>query len=114
VPGGILFPELCAAEFKRRIVKKLMRKVTQFAVEIMIKLKQPDEVILASHGDCGAAKAIGFDTQAVQNAHLLWARRLRIQFPHITIRVLHEEHSVCGTEHHGHTVVADPDEQMAA
>ena len=60
------------------------------------KTKSPDEIILASHSDCGAAIALGFEHDTVKARHVTLGNRLRKRFPHITITVLHEEHTESG------------------
>lgn len=96
LPGGILFPELCESEARRRLVGTMVRRVVMFAIDVMIKLKSPDEIILASHSDCGAAIALGFEHETVKARHVTLGNRLRKRFPHITITVLHEEHTESG------------------
>lgn len=106
LPGGILFPDLCAQQFenkfKRAVVSKLLRRVQLFAIEVMITLKSPETIYLMSHNHCGAAKAIGVTDEEMKRAHVAYAELLRKRFPHIAVVVLHDRHSECGEYHDGH------------
>jgi hypothetical protein len=104
LPGGILFPELCA-KHQGWLLRSLIKGVVMFAIEIMVKLKQPDEIILASHDDCGAAMDIGLDTEQVKRKHRTLGERLKEKFPDIKICVLHEKHCESGEHHYGHEPV---------
>jgi hypothetical protein len=104
LPGGILFPELCS-NHEGHILKPLIREIMMFAINIMIKLKSPDEIVLASHDDCGAAIDIGLDVDDVKNKHKSLGEKLRKQFPLIKVRVLHEKLSSCEGHPNGHELV---------
>jgi carbonic anhydrase len=104
LPGGILFPQLCA-KHEGRLLKKILQEVFMFAIEIMVKLKKPDEIILASHDDCGAAADIDLDTEQVKRKHRALGERLKDKFPNIKVRVLHEKHCESGENHYGHEIV---------
>jgi hypothetical protein len=101
LPGGILFPELCAKN-EAQLMRPLVEMVVMFAITTMIRLKKPDEVILASHDDCGAATDIGLDTTKVKRKHASLGTKLRKKFPNTTITVLHEKHCESGENHYGH------------
>ncbi len=106
LPGGILFPDLCAQQFQNRwkkaVVSKLLRRAQMFAVEVMVTLKNPDAIYVMSHNDCGAAQAIGFSDLEVKRLHADFGKLLQIKFPHIPVHVIHDLHSDCGEHHHGH------------
>lgn len=104
LPGGILFAELCA-KHEGRLMRVLLEGAFMFAIEIMMKLKSPDEIILASHHDCGAASDIGLDTDQVKRKHASLGTKLRKKFPNITVTVLHEAHSEDGDGEHEHEPV---------
>lgn len=109
LPGGILFADLCAQHVpkRRRVVSKLLQMAIRHAVTVMVSLKNPEEIILIAHTHCGAAEALALDTNANIERHAAWAAKLRTQFPHITVSVRFERHSVCGTEHHGHEAITE-------
>lgn len=111
LPGGILFPELCAAHFHRKVVVKLLRKVMLFAIQKLIDLKNPDEIILMAHDPCGTASILEMDRNQVFSAHLAWQKTLQKQYPHLPVRVMFEEHSACGTSRQPHFYI-DTDEAL--
>lgn len=106
LPGGILFPDLCAQQFsskwKQAVVSKLLRRVQMFAIEVMVNLKSPDKIYLMSHNHCGAAEAIGVSDLGVRSAHKKFGEALQKRFPHIPVVVIHDKHSECGEYHDGH------------
>jgi len=104
LPGGILFPELCS-KHEGVLLRPLIKSIVGFAIRIMIRLKQPDEIILASHDDCGAAADVGLDTEQVKRKHRSLGERLKAEFPHIKVSVLHEKHCESGEHHYGHEPV---------
>lgn len=65
-------------------------------IETMIGLKKPKKVIVASHADCGAAKALGYCHDDVLAIHEDWGRRIREFYPEAEVEVLHENHTDCG------------------
>ena len=73
-----------------------------YAVEVMIEIKTPEEVILMAHTHCAAAGVIGLCDADVKNTYLEWGLRLQKLFPYIQVRVLYERHSECGEHHFGH------------
>lgn len=108
LPGGILFPDLCAQQFtgtRRFVVSKLLRRVLLYAIDVMVPLKSPDEIILMSHTPCGAAEAINFSDDEMKAAYIEWGKLLQRRFPSIPVRVIHERHSACGEHHDGHEVL---------
>ncbi len=105
LPGGILFADLCGQHFKRRVVDKLVRRAILYAVEVMVGLKKPDQVLVVAHSPCGAAEQLGLSEGAVIAAHRAWATRLKLRYPHLTVEVMIERHSDCGEHHHGHEVI---------
>ncbi len=111
LPGGILFPDLCAQQFdqkwKRSAVSKLLRRVLLYAIDVMVELKTPEEIILMSHTPCGASTALGLPEWKVKETYIAWGNRLKKRFPHIHIRVLHECHSECGEHHDGHELLLE-------
>lgn len=104
LPGGILFPELCA-KHEGRLLKVLLEGAFMFAIKIMVQLKKPDEIIIASHDNCGAAIDIGLTDEQIKRKHASLGSKLRGWFPNIQVKVLHEKHSDCGEHHHGHEPV---------
>jgi hypothetical protein len=114
LPGGILFPDLCAQQFKKTVVSKLLRRavcgilrrVMVYAIDIMVNLKAPDEIILMAHTPCGAAQVINLSEEAVKTKHLEWQNRLQKRFPTIPVIVLFEKHSECGEHHEGYEHIA--------
>ncbi len=110
LPGGILFPDLCAQhlftnKWKQAVVSKLLRRVQLFAIDMMVKLKSPDKIYVMSHNHCGAAEAIGVSNTEVKRVHLEFGNELRQRFPHIPVVVLHDPHSECGEYHNGHELL---------
>jgi hypothetical protein len=106
LPGGILFPSLCAEHFERNVVAKLLRIAMHFAIKTMVRLKNPDEIILMAHDPCGAALAMKLSPERSVAVHLEWMDILRNQFPTLTITLLHEEHCAVGDWRHPHKVIA--------
>ncbi len=106
LPGGILFPDLCAQQFshplKRAVVSKLLRRAQLFAIDVMVNLKAPETIYIMSHCNCGAAEAIGVTDAEVKVRHAAFAAELRTRFPHIPVVALHERHSICGEHHDGY------------
>lgn len=118
LPGGILFPDLCAQQFqnkwKQAVVSKLLRRAQMFAIEVMINLKSPEKVYVMSHNYCGAAEAIGVCDAKAREAHASFAKELQRRFPHIPVVALHDLHSESGEYHHGHDVLFEVEEAKAA
>jgi carbonic anhydrase len=82
--------------------------LTQLLLEdimTMVALKQPVEIVIASHSDCGAAAAVGLSEEQVQYAHISWGDKIEELFPDIKVTVLHEDHSSCGEYHYGHSAL---------
>ncbi|MFM2423954.1 MAG: hypothetical protein RLZZ70_343 [Candidatus Parcubacteria bacterium] len=96
LPGGILFPSLCAQQFKRKVVTKLLRIALDFAIKTMVKLKDPDEIVLMAHDPCGAAFALQLSHEHIVQVHTEWETKLREAFPNIKILLMHEEHCAAG------------------
>jgi hypothetical protein len=110
LPGGVLFPDLCAMHFftgthQQKVASKLLRRVLMYAIRVTIDLKSPSEIILMSHTLCGAAGVLGLSEEDVKNAYIEWGESLKKHFPHIPVRVLHERHSECGEHHQGHELL---------
>jgi hypothetical protein len=118
LPGGILFPDLCAQQFKNRwkraVVSKLLRRVQMFAIEVMVNLKSPKKIYVMSHNHCGAAEAIGVSDAQARRAHKEFAQELQNRFPHIPVIALHDLHSECGEYHNGHDVLFETVETAEA
>lgn len=135
LPGGVLFPDLCAhsltvceqtfemsedpmeIEIKNKIKSLIPITTTEsafligeiillFAFQVMQRLKEPKEIILGYHTHCGAAEAIGLTEEQVLIKMLDWQKRLTAMFPGIKIRILKEAYSICGESHFGHTELA--------
>lgn len=106
LPGGILFPDLCAQQFqnpwKKAVVSKLLRRAQLYAIDVMVELKSPETIYIMSHCNCGAAEAIGFGDEVVKARHAAFAEELRKRFPSIPVVALHERHSACGEYHDGY------------
>ncbi len=105
LPGGILFPELCAAHFQKKVVVKLLRGVILFAVQKLIDFKSPSEIILMAHDPCGTANILNMDRYQVFAKHLEWQMLLQKKYPHLLVRVMFEEHSACGNTRRPHFYV---------
>lgn len=110
LPGGILFPDLCAQQFahplKRAVVSKLLRRAQLFAIDVMVKLKEPEAIYIMSHQNCGAAEAIGVPDADVKAQHAAFAAVLRSRYPQIPVIALHERHSICGEHHDGYEEIS--------
>ncbi len=102
-PGGILFPDLCALALPGSEQTSEMSLL--FAIDTMVKLKKPEEIILVYHTHCGAADTIGLNEREVHAKHMYWREKLAMMYPAINVRILYEVHSECGEHHHGHTEV---------
>lgn len=130
LPGGVLFPDLCAHSLARgeqtfemkmpignamrqRIVQMMNRMdqttalvtgqlVLLFAVEAVMGLKSPTQIYLASHNHCGAANLIGFSEADINLKLLEYRVLLRQMYPDVDVNILSEEHSECGEHHMGH------------
>jgi proteasome lid subunit RPN8/RPN11 len=99
-PGGILFPDLCALSISGS--EQTSEMTMLFAIDTMVALKKPEEIILVYHTHCGAADVMNFSESDVRNKHLAWKKRLSERYPGVTVRVLKESHSECGENHFGH------------
>lgn len=132
LPGGILFPDLCAHSLPGNMqtsemsddpvqvlinnkIKELlprMRKenayvfgeiILWFAINTMVCLKEPEEIVLVFHTHCGAAESMNMSEDEVFAKMLFWKRQISDMYPHIPVRILREAYSVCGESHFGHT-----------
>jgi hypothetical protein len=130
LPGGVLFPDLCAysllgseqtfemsspiqAEIQSKI-KELISLITPetgrvigelvllLSIRTMVDLKKPKKILLVYHNHCGAAEAINFTEVEVRNKLAFWRGKLGTFFPTIEVSILRETHSACGEHHHGH------------
>lgn len=111
-PGGILFPDLCALANPGS--EQTAEMSLLFAIDTMVQLKKPSEIICVFHTHCGAADAIGLTAQEIHAKHILWQDKLAKRYPDIKVRILHEAHSECGEYHHGHTEVTVLDSSFVA
>ncbi len=131
LPGGILFPNLCAQSFLERCEQTfemsalvddeiqsrfhiLIESITPetglvigeiivlLAIKTMMDLKQVEEIILVYHTHCGAGDALGLKESDIYDICLKWQFLLCKLYP-VRIRILKEEHSVCGEHHFGHS-----------
>lgn len=119
LPGGVLFPDLCShtrcgcdqtSERERGVFRHMTDVVLDlavkgffhFAVDIMVRLKEPDEIVLMAHCPCGAAQAMGMSHDQVIIAHRRWQKKLQAWYPHIPVEVYVEKHSPCGEFREGH------------
>ncbi len=130
LPGGILFPDLCAHSFlggeqtfemkipvgtamRRHIVQMMNRMdkttahtigelVLLFSVDAIVGLKNPTRIYLATHSHCGAANIIGFNEADKVSRLLKYRVHFQQAYPDIDVRILNEEHSECGEHHMGH------------
>ncbi len=73
-----------------------------YAIEVMVDLKSPDEIILMGHTPCGAAEAMSLDGEDIKTIHMAWQELLQRRFPTIPVVVLFERHSACGNHHQGY------------
>lgn len=134
LPGGLLFPNLCASsltgdeqtfemsapisrDIKQRI-NLLLGSVTPstgfaigelvllLAIETMVRLKNPTQIILMYHSYCGAADSLRLGAEDIRTTYLRWKDMLGQHFPLIPITVTFDSHSSCGAEHFGHEVIA--------
>ncbi len=80
----------------------LGKLIMWLAISTMIRLKAAEEVLLVYHNDCGAAAAVGLESDEILQIHLDWQQRIQASFPSLKVRVLEETHSLCGNHHHGH------------
>ncbi len=106
-PGGILFPDLCALSIAGS--EQTSEMTMLIAIDTMVQLKKPEEIILVYHTHCGAADAIGVSEADIKTKYLAWKKRLSERYPSITIRILKESHSECGENHFGHEELAFPE-----
>jgi hypothetical protein len=104
VPGGILFAKFCAENSGR--CQEEVRSVLEFAVETMVSLKNPDEIVIMAHSPCGAAINLGLTEVEIVDAHEMWRERLQNSFPNILVRTLIEHHSPCGENREPHKPLA--------
>ena len=101
LPGGVLNPQLPRVSGNPQTQQQLEEDYL-FQIITMVSLKNPDEIVLASHHDCGAANGLGLSIEETIGATWAFKKTLSQQFPYLRIRVLHENHSKCGEFHHGH------------
>ena len=130
LPGGVLFPDLCAHslaggeqtfEMKipignpmRRHIVPWMNKMDKetalaagqsmlmFAVDAVMGLKKPTQIYLASHNHCGAANLIGFNEVDTNTKLVEYKVLLQQVYPDVEVKILSEKHSECGEYHMGH------------
>ena len=105
-PGGILNPLYRAQNTTTDVSEEALAVLFLEDIETMVKLKNPDEIIVASHHDCGAAAALGYTHEEILQRHRVFGFELRERFQHITVTVMHETHSECGEYDHVHQMVA--------
>ncbi len=98
----------------QRLIKKMMSTITPgtsqvigdlvvwLSITTMIKLKQPVEVILSYHNYCGAADSMGISEETIRATYAEWRQKIITCYPTIPVTVIHEKHSECGRQHHGH------------
>ena len=102
----MLNPLYRAQNTKQNVSIEVLTALFLEDIETMVHLKNPDEIIVASHHDCGAAAALGLTHQEILQQHEDFGLKLRELFPDITITVMHEMHSLCGEHHGGHQMMA--------
>ncbi len=130
LPGGVLFPDLCAhslargeqtfemkipvgTAMRRHIVQMMNRMdkttahtigelVLLFSVDAIVGLKKPTRIYLATHSHCGAANIIGFNEADKVSRLLKYRVHFQQAYPDIDVRIINEEHSECGEHHMGH------------
>lgn len=119
LPGGVLFPDLCShtrcgcgqtSEKERNVFRYMsdqvfslaVKGIFHFAVEVMVRLKEPSEIVLMAHAPCGAALTMGMSHDHVLEAHRQWQKKLQSWYPTIPVAVYVEKHSPCGEFREGH------------
>jgi hypothetical protein len=90
LPGGVLNADFKSQLTRTSIGLQELRKLTISDIRTMIDLKNPDEIILASHQNCGAADALGLCHEEVMVRYYEWKTLLGQEFPGIPISVIHE------------------------
>ncbi len=130
LPGGLLFPNLCASsllgdeqtfemsapidiEIKKRI-DRLMYSITPengfaigelvilLATREMVRLKNPVRIILMTHTHCGVAIALGLSEAEICDIYATWQRVLQSCFPDIPVEIKLDLHCETGENHDGH------------
>jgi hypothetical protein len=130
LPGGLLFPNLCAnsllggeqtfemsasidIEIANRI-NQLMQNITPetgftigeliilIAVKEMVRLKNPCRIILMTHTYCGAANALSLSETEICDIYAQWEQMLQGCFPDIPIEIKLDRHCETGEHHAGH------------
>ena len=131
MPGGLLFPDLCAKslikgdeqtfemsdpinkEIQERI-HRLLKTITPetgliigelvilVAVRAMVEIKNPARMILMPHTHCGAAQSLGFCDDTIRRKYLYWENIFNRSFPNIPIEIKLDQHCETGENHDGH------------
>ena len=112
LPGGVLNADFCSCKTDTSVSLPDLRELTMIHIRTMVGLKNPDEIILASHDRCGAADALGLSHAEVVSRHEDWKQMLEAEFPDISITVVHEELPVEDETERRHIYLASsqPDE----
>ncbi len=104
--GGILEADWLQATFRHSsgiiLPENFHVEVLQHKFRGIVAMKQPTEIVVASHEHCGCAAALGYDHRMVVKRHQWWANWFQNEFSHIEVDMFHEEHSECGFHHNGH------------
>jgi len=142
LPGGILFPDLCAHSLTGREqtfamsapidadietkMEELFSLITPetgrvigelillLAIKTMVDLKKPRKILLVYHSHCGAADTIGLSEFDVRAKLQAWRDNLKSYYPTAEVSLLRETHSECGEHHHGHEEVHTNSEEVLA
>ena len=111
LPGGVLNADFCSCKTDTPVSVEDLRELTMIQIRTMVGLKNPDEIILASHDRCGAADALGLTHLEVVSRHEDWKRVLEAEFPDISISVVHEELPVEDENERRHIYLASSQEE---
>ncbi len=111
LPGGVLNADFCSCKTDTPVSLEDLRELTMIHIRTMVSLKNPDEIILASHDRCGAADALGLTHKEVVSRHKEWQRVLEAEFPDISISVVHEELPIEDENERRHIYLASSQEE---
>ncbi len=131
MPGGLLFPDLCAKslikgdeqtfEMSAPIDKEIHERINRLiktitpengliigelviltAVKAMFDIKNPVKMILMPHTHCGGAQSLAFCDDMVLRKYIYWQDILSRCFPGTPIEIKIDRHCETGENHAGH------------
>ncbi len=104
-PGGVTNTYYRARNTKQELPLEKFKALLIENIDVMVKIKDVNEIVIISHNLCGAADALGFTCEDTLQSNIDFVQKIKELYPTVKITVLHETHSASGLWHYGHRLV---------